>query len=153
MRARIPLFIFISLAILVAGVSWSIKRTTDNLLYTSATDTSRKWANYLTENIGDLPEIARGERPSLVSSDFLAAAQKINLVFRYEIFSREGYPQLVSDARGIQPVEVADVNPSAVRANRSGLPVVAVRSGAQGSGLPSFFAEAYRPQELLDLRR
>src|SRR5215471_18988855 len=132
MRARIPLFIFISLAILVAGVSLSIKRTTDDLLYTSATDTSRKWANYLTENIGDLPEIARGERPSLASSKFLGTAQKINLVFRYEIFSREGYPQLVSDARGIQPVEVAEVNPSAVHASRSGLPVVAVRTGPQG---------------------
>jgi diguanylate cyclase (GGDEF)-like protein len=67
----------------------------------------------------------------------------MRFVFRYEIFNSEGFPQLIADDRGVNPVEVAEANGAAALAGHSGQPIVAVRQREVGG--PSFFAEAYVP--------
>ena len=72
--------------------------------------TTQQWAKFLAENVSDLGDIAEGERPSSASQAFFEATRKSDSVFRYVIFNRYGYSQLVIDhdriARrplGIQP--------------------------------------------------
>jgi diguanylate cyclase (GGDEF)-like protein len=144
MKARVPFILLVSVSLFVAGTFWSMKVITDHLLFANATTAAQKWADYLVENITDFPEIARGERPSSTSEAFLRASRNIRFVFRYEIFNREGFPQLVADDHGINPVDVAEANDAAARASQTGQPIVAVRSQGEGGG-PSFFAEAYVP--------
>src|ERR1700722_16270447 len=83
------------LAILAGGTGLAIKITTDHLLYANATNTARNWAQYLTANVTDLEQIAAGEQPSAASVAFFQAGRKVGEVFRYTIFNREGFSQLV----------------------------------------------------------
>jgi diguanylate cyclase (GGDEF)-like protein len=128
---------------LVTGTFMTVKLTTDHLLYQDATATARDWARYVAQNVTDLEAIARGEQPSSASMAFFRGAQSVGLVFRYEIFNREGYSQLVSDRHGTALVDLSEFNAAAASAARS-REVVAVKEG-DGSEWPSFFAEAYVP--------
>src|SRR5215470_2209112 len=136
--------VLIVLAALIAGTLAAVKLTTDHLLYEDATATARDWARYVAKNATDLEQIAGGELPSSRSMAFFQWAQSVGLVFRYEIFNREGYSQLVSDRNGTVLVDLAEFNADAARAAKSLEPVVAVKEGG-GRDLPSFFAEAYVP--------
>src|SRR4051794_13083410 len=96
LQRNIALFVIV-LAILVGGTWASIKVATEHLLHLDATSTARNWARYLAESVTDLEQIAAGERPSAASMAFFQGALKAGQVFRYEIFNRQGYSQLVSD--------------------------------------------------------
>src|ERR1700683_5810373 len=96
LRHNIGIFIVV-LGILIGGTWATVKIITDYLLYQMATSLARDWAQYLTENATDLEQIAAGEQPSNASMLFFQAARKSSIVFRYEIFNREGYSQFISD--------------------------------------------------------
>jgi diguanylate cyclase (GGDEF)-like protein len=132
------------LCILVFGTWTIVKVTTDSLLYQDATSTARNWARYLAESVGDLEQIAAGEQPSTASMAFFGAAQKSGEVFRYEIFNREGYSQLISDHRTIGVVNLSEYSVEAARSVSTRLPVVDTMNGVTPER-PSFYARAYLP--------
>src|SRR6202050_1858793 len=105
LRRNIGIFIVV-LGILIGGTWATVKITTDYLLYQMATSVAHGWAQYLTENATDLEQIAAGEQPSNASMLFFQAARKSSPVFRYEIYNREGYSQLISDHDQIALVDV-----------------------------------------------
>src|ERR1700684_2303916 len=96
LRRNIGVFVLV-LGILIGGTWAIVKITIDHLLYQNATMAARNWAQYLSESATDLEQIAAGEQPSAASMLFFQAARKSGSVFRYEIFNREGYSQLISD--------------------------------------------------------
>jgi len=136
--------VLLVLLALIGGTLGTVKLTTDHLLYRDATATARNWARYVAENVKDLEQIAAGEQPSSASMAFFRWAQSVGLVFRYEIFNRGGYSQLISDRQGTALVDLSEFNPAAAAAVTSGEPVVAVKHG-DAIERPSFFAEAYVP--------
>jgi PAS domain-containing protein len=74
---------------------------------------------------------------------FFDWAQKAGQVFRYEIFNRQGYSQLVSEG-GVALVNISEFSADAVRALTTNEPVIDVQEG-DAPNRPSFFARAYVP--------
>src|ERR1700688_400198 len=107
MRRTIGVLVVV-LAILLGGTGVAVKIATDHLLYQNATSAATGWARYLAENVGDLEQIGSGEQPSAASMAFFQGARKAGQVFRYQIFNRAGYSQLVSDHDKIALVEYSD---------------------------------------------
>jgi diguanylate cyclase (GGDEF)-like protein len=136
--------VVVVLLALITGTLATVKLTTDYLLYQAATSDAQHWARYVAQNVKDLEQIAAGEQPSSHSMAFFEGAQRVGLVFRYEIFNREGYSQLVSDRQGTALVDLSEFNPAAAAAVKTNRPVVAVKESTQPDR-PSFFAEAYVP--------
>ena len=136
--------LFVVLAILAGGTWITVRLTTDHLIDTDATANARDWAKFIAANVTDLEQIANGEQPSSASLAFFVATRKAGQVYRYLIFNREGYSQLVSDRDRIAPVDLSEFNAAAARAGQLGLPVVDIKSGS-GSTQPAHFAEAYVP--------
>ena len=132
-----------ALCLLIGGILVGTKVTTDYLLFEDATSRARDWARLLAETVTDLEQIAAGEQPTKASMTLFEWAQKAGRVFRYEIYNREGYSQLVSD-RGVTQVNLSTFSPEAVRALATNGPVVEVRSDTQ-PGRPKFYAVAYLP--------
>jgi diguanylate cyclase (GGDEF)-like protein len=132
------------LCVLIAGTSAAVKLTADHLLYRNATAAAQNWARYLADNVADLEQIADGEQPSTASMTFFRTVQRSGVVFRYEIFNRHGFSQLVSDQEKIAPVELSEFSPDAARSLAGGQPVVDVREGGVPD-LPAYFAQAYVP--------
>ena len=131
-------------SILIFGTWVTAKLTINSLLYQGATSTAQKWARYLAANVGDLEQIARGELPSTASMSFFKAAQKSGDVFRYEIFNREGYSQLISDSTSIRLVDLSEYTAEAARSVSTGQPIVDTIDGGT-DGWPAFYARAYLP--------
>ena len=130
---------------MLVGSTWAtVKFTCDYLLYQNATSTAHHWAQFLVESIGDLEQIAAGEQPSNASMAFFSATQKSHDVFRFEIFNRDGYSQLVSDHGTIALVDLSEYSADAARSIATGRAVVSVKEG-QSPDLPLFFARAYVP--------
>ena len=132
-----------ALCFLIGGIFVGTKATTDYLLFEDATSTARNWARVLAETVTDLEQIAGGEEPTKASMTLFGWAQKAGQVFRYEIYNREGYSQLVSD-HGVTQVNLSTFSAKAVRALASNGPIVEVRSGTQ-AGRPKFYGLAYVP--------
>ena len=136
--------LLLALAIL-AGGTWSIvKITTNHLLDADEKSNARDWAGFIAANVTDLEQIANGEQPSTASLAFFEATRKAGQVYRYLIFNREGYSQLVSDHAQIALVDLSEFNPEAARAGRLGAPVVDIKSGTAPAE-PDQYAEAYVP--------
>src|SRR3990167_5124994 len=95
----------VALAVVIGGTWTAVRVTTNYLLHQNATSTARNWAEYLATNVVDLEQIAGGEMPSAASMVFFESARKANQVFRYEIFNRQGYSQLLSDRDEIALVD------------------------------------------------
>ena len=133
-----------ALAILLMGIGMTLKITTDHLLRQDATSAARSWAQFLAAGVTDLEQIAGGEQPSSASIAFLLSARNSGEVFRYEIFDRNGYSQLVSTREKIAPVDLSEYSPDAARAVADGQPIVDVREG-NSVDRPAFFARAYVP--------
>src|SRR5262245_10306781 len=74
---------------------------------------------------------------------FFQWAKNAGQVFRYEVFNRDGYSQLVADRHKIILVNISDFSSDAAHAASSGEPIVNVREGSPG--MPAFFSEAYVP--------
>jgi diguanylate cyclase (GGDEF)-like protein len=132
-----------ALCVLIGGILVGTKATTDYLLFEDATSTARNWARVLAETVTDLEQIAGGEEPTKASMTLFEWAQKAGQVFRYEIYNREGYSQLVSD-HGVTQVNLSTFSAEAVRALATNAPIVNVRSGTQ-AGRPKFYGLAYVP--------
>ena len=143
LKRNIVFFVSV-LGVLVGVTLTAVKVTTDYLLYQEATSTARNWARYLAESVTDLEQIAAGERPSDASMAFFRGARKAGQVFRYEIFNREGFSQLVSDQSKIALVDLSEYSATAARAAATGQPIVDVKTG-NSIDLPSFFARAFVP--------
>jgi diguanylate cyclase (GGDEF)-like protein len=142
--------IVVVLGILVCSTWGVVKITTNHLLYQNGTSAARDWAQYLSENVTDLEQIAAGEQPSTASMAFFRGTGKSGQVFRYEIFNREGYSQLVSDHGRVALFDLSDFSADASRSIKTGQPIVDAKEG-NSTDLPSFFARAYVPV-VLDLR-
>ena len=149
LKRNIVLFVAV-LGVLVGVTLTAVKVTTDYLLYQEATSTARNWARYLAESVTDLEQIAAGEQPSDASMAFFRSARKAGQVFRYEIFNREGFSQLVSDQSKIALVDLSEYSAPAARAAATAQPIVDVKTG-NSIDLPSFFARAFVPV-VVDLR-
>ncbi len=132
------------LLMLIGGTLAAVKITTDYLLYESATSDARSWAGFMANSIADLEPIAAGELPSAASMSFFQWAQKSDQVFRYEIFNREGYSQLVADHNKIALLTLSEYSAAAASAGTTGRPVVETKEG-NSPALPSFYARAYVP--------
>jgi diguanylate cyclase (GGDEF)-like protein len=143
LRRNVGVFIIV-LGILIAGTWATVKITIDHLLYQNATMAARNWAQYLSVSATDLEQIAAGEQPSAATMLFFRAARNSGPVFRYEIFNREGYSQLISERDKIALVDVSEFSADAARAIESGQPIVDVQQ-SNSADLPRFFARAYIP--------
>jgi diguanylate cyclase (GGDEF)-like protein len=129
---------------LVGGTWATVKFASDYLLYQAATSIAQHWAQYLVESVSDLEQIAAGEQPSAASMAFFSATKKSGEVFRFEIFSREGYSQLVSHHGKIALVDLSEYSADAARSIATGRPIVDVKEG-HPPDLPLFYARAYLP--------
>src|ERR1700719_2670979 len=136
--------IVVVLLMLISGTLAAVKITTDYLLYQSATADARSWAGFMAKSIADLEPIAAGELPSAASMSFFQWAQKSDQVFRYEIFNREGYSQLVADHNQITLLALSEYSAAAAGSGMTGRPVVETKEG-DSPDLPSFYARAYVP--------
>jgi hypothetical protein len=119
LRRGIGLLVLV-LAMLLGGTWATVEVTIDHLLNQSAKDTARNWAAFLAANVTDLDKIAAGEQPSATSLAFFQATRKAGEVFRYVIFNREGYSQLVSDRDGTELVSLSEYSAEAARAAATG---------------------------------
>jgi diguanylate cyclase (GGDEF)-like protein len=133
----------VALSLLGGGVWAGVKVTTDHLLYKDATSTAHNWARLLAETVTDIEQIAAGEQPSSASITLFQWAQKAGQVFRYEIYNREGYSQLVSE-HGVVQVNLSVFSADAVRSLNTNAPIVDVRVGSSPRQ-PEFYAHAYVP--------
>src|SRR5580700_6003116 len=122
------LFLAIAFCVVVGGTTAIVRVATEHLPYRDATSTARNGARLLAESVGDLEQIAAGEQPSNASMTFFRWAENAGQVFRYEIYNREGYSQLVSD-HGVTQVNLSTFSPEAVRALATNGPIVDVRAG------------------------
>jgi len=136
--------LLIVLVVLVGGTEATINLAAERMLRRDAEETASTWANFLAANVGDLEQIAAGEQPSQQSLAFLQAARKAGYVFRYVIYNREGYSQLVSDASGISFVDISSLSHQAEEAIRMGVPLADVKQ-ATSSEMPRYFSEAFVP--------
>jgi diguanylate cyclase (GGDEF)-like protein len=143
LRRGIGLLVLV-LALLLGGTWATVEVTINHLLNQNAKDTARNWASFLAANVTDLDKIAAGEQPSAASLAFFQATRKAGEVFRYVIFNREGYSQLVSDRDGTVLVSLSEYSAEAVRAAATGQPVVDAKKG-HSPEMPSYFAEAFVP--------
>jgi diguanylate cyclase (GGDEF)-like protein len=132
------------LLLLIGGTLAAVKITTDYLLYQRATSDAQSWAGFLAKSIADLEPIAAGELPSAASMSFFQWAQKSDQVFRYEIFNREGYSQLMADHNKIALLTLSEYSAAAANAGTRGRPVVEAKEGNLPD-LPSFYARAFVP--------
>jgi diguanylate cyclase (GGDEF)-like protein len=142
-RRNSAIFVIV-LGILVSGTWGTVKITTDHLLYQDATSAASSWARFLAASVTDLEQIAGGEQPSAASMTFLQSSRKSEDVFRYEIFNRDGYVQLVSDRDRVALVNFSKHDADAVLSVTSGQPIVEVKEGNLVNQ-PAFFARAYVP--------
>jgi diguanylate cyclase (GGDEF)-like protein len=148
-RRGIGLLVLV-LAILLGGTWATVEVTINHLLNQNAKDTARDWAAFLAANVTDLDKIAAGEQPSAASLAFFQATRKAGEVFRYVIFNREGYSQLVSDRGGTVLVSLSEYSPEAAHAAATGQPVVDAKNGDSSGTTPSYFAEAFVPVVVVD---
>jgi diguanylate cyclase (GGDEF)-like protein len=142
-RRGIGLLVLV-LAMLLGGTWATVEVTINHLLNQNAKDSARDWAGFLAANVNDLDKIAAGEQPAAASLAFFQATRKAGEVFRYVIFNREGYSQLVSDRDGTVLVSLSEYNAEAARAAATGQPVVDAKKGGS-PGMPRYFAEAFVP--------
>jgi diguanylate cyclase (GGDEF)-like protein len=142
-RNNVGAFVVV-LAVLVVGTWAAVKFTTDRLLYHHATSTAHSWATFLAASVTDLEQIAGGEQPSAASMVFFQSARKSGEVFRYEIFNRDGYSQLVSERDKIAFVEVSEYSDAAAKSVIAHKAIVDVQEG-NSADLPTLFAHAYVP--------
>ncbi|WP_051332752.1 putative bifunctional diguanylate cyclase/phosphodiesterase [Cucumibacter marinus] len=135
--------IAIVLGLVVGSTIGAVKLATDRLLNASATSTAQHWANLLADTVGDLEQIGAGMPPSQASTAFFDWARQAGHVFRYEIYNRQGYSQLISD-KIIEQVDISEYSVDAVKSLQSESPVVSVFEG-DGTTKPEFFSRAVLP--------
>ena len=142
-RRAIMLLTF-AVAILVAGTAMTVRLTTDRLIDDDARGDASDWAQFIAANIPDLKQIAAGELPNASSMAFLQATRKYGQVFRFAIYNRQGYSQLLGDREKVGLVSISEFSAEAARAIATGKTVIDIFEG-KTAGLPEYFARAYVP--------
>jgi diguanylate cyclase (GGDEF)-like protein len=142
-RRTAPLIV-LALTALIAGTLATVKVATDSLLHHRATTKAERWAHYVADNVDDLEQIAAGEQPSVASMAFFQWSMRVGTVFRYEIYNRQGFSQLVADQQRTALVDVSEFKPDAAAAAKSRVISAALKE-AERDDLPAFFGEAYVP--------
>jgi diguanylate cyclase (GGDEF)-like protein len=143
LRRGIGLLVLV-LAMLLGGTWATVEVTINHLLNQNAKDTAHDWAGFLAANVTDLDKIAAGEQPSAASLAFFQATRKAGKVFRYVIFNREGYSQLISDRDGTLLVSLSEFSLEAARAAATGESVIDTKKG-HSAEMPNYFSEAFVP--------
>jgi diguanylate cyclase (GGDEF)-like protein len=137
--------VMIAVLCVLVGSTWAVvKITTQHLLYQDATAAARDWAHYLAENVTDLEQIAGGQQPSVASMAFFRGTGRSGQVFRYEIFDRNGYSQLVSNHGDVALFDLSEFSAEAASSIKARQPIVDAKEG-HSADLPSFYAQAYIP--------
>jgi diguanylate cyclase (GGDEF)-like protein len=136
--------IVLALAALIGGTLAVVKLTTDHFLHAHAVSIANHWARFVVNNVSDLEEIAAGEQPSAKSMTFFQWSVREGVLYRYEIFNRQGYAQLVADRQRTALVDVSEFRGEAAAAAKTGAMSADVREG-DGRGMPELFAEAFVP--------
>ena len=147
-----PIWRYLSLMVVVLGVlvggTWfTVKVTTDHLLYENATRTAQNWAKYLASNMSDIEQIAAGETPSSESIAFLEATRKSGEVSRYTIYNRYGYSILVAGREKVTPVDLSEFNVTAANAIKENRPIVGVEEQL-AADQHAYHSEAYVPVQV-----
>jgi diguanylate cyclase (GGDEF)-like protein len=142
-RRGIALLVF-AVAALTAGTWTAVKLTTDHLINDDARTSARDWAQFLAVNITDLKQVAAGEPPSASSMAILEATRKSSQVFRYVIYNRQGYSQLVADQQTISAVDVSEFVAEAAQSIATRQTIIDISEG-NTADLPTYFARAYVP--------
>lgn len=130
-------------SVLAAGNWLAIHKATDYVLQKQGTEDAHMWADYLAENLTDLAYIATGELPSSASLAFLEGARKSQQVFRYKIFSPQGYSQLISERERAALVDISEFNSDAAKVAQSQTAVAALVDGQ--SPEPAIYSLAFVP--------
>ena len=147
-KVRWDKLLFAAVPVALLAGTWLVARTAvDHLLWHDAVTTGSNWTTYIVENVKDLSEIAKGEKPNADSQRFFDRAQKVGQVFRYVIYDPEGHSRFISDSLDKDDDEDEDIgqhNPAAARAIAQGHPLVNAEDG-EPPERPRFFSEAYVP--------
>lgn len=94
---QLPIVVLASLSIAVAAGGFKfVQITTQKFLEDDARLEAQNWADYLSANIPDLPQIARGETPSTEAVIFLEQARRVGRVYEFNVYSANGRLQLAS---------------------------------------------------------
>jgi diguanylate cyclase (GGDEF)-like protein len=133
----------------LVGGTWAIQTfTIQRLLYQDAVSTGHDWASHLAQNVRDIADIARGERPSPATMTFFETAKGSGGVFRYKIFAPDGRLRFVVpddlSTSGSDKQNLGEHNTAAAAAIAAGQPLVVAKEGKPPSR-PPFFSEAYVP--------
>ncbi|TYO62298.1 EAL domain-containing protein [Bradyrhizobium hipponense] len=142
---RLGVILLVMVLVVLFGGIWAmIQVAADRLMNAHALATARDWAQFVGANVADLEQIAAGEQPSAASMRFLQTARKSEAVYRYIIFNRDGYSQLVSSRDRIVLVDLSERSAEAGRAATTGQVVVAMNT-TSSPDRPGYFAEAFIP--------
>ena len=141
---RAIMLLVIAVIVLTAGTTVTVKLTTDRLINDDARGDAGDWAQFIAANVPDLKQIAAGELPNASSMAFLEATRKYGQVFRFAIYNRQGYSQLVGDREKIGAVGLSELSAEAAQAIATGKTIMDISNG-KTAGLPEYFARAYVP--------
>ena len=139
--------LIVVLGVLVGGTWFTVKVTTEHLLYENATRTAQNWAQYLAANVSDLEQIAAGETPSSESVAFLESTRKSGDLVRYTIFNRYGYSIMVADHEKISLVDLSEFNTAAADAIKEKRTIFSAEAGSATDG-HAYHSDAYVPVQV-----
>ena len=147
-RQYLPFAVFAALATLVAAAGlFTVRHATQSLFESEATADAQNWADYLSLSIPDLPDIARGARPSPDTRAFLEQDRQISRVYSFRVYDDTGVLKLRSDnldqAAGTTQ-EMAAVDSGHVYLLKGGKPQTIVRRGLN-PGDPGHFTSTALP--------
>jgi diguanylate cyclase (GGDEF)-like protein len=141
---RAIMLLVIAVIVLTAGTTVTVKLTTDRLINDDARGDAGDWAQFIAANVPDLKQIAAGELPNASSMAFLEATRRYGQVFRFAIYNRQGYSQLVGDREKIGAVGLSELSAEAAQAIATGKTIIDISNG-KTAGLPEHFARAFVP--------
>ncbi|MBZ8133557.1 bifunctional diguanylate cyclase/phosphodiesterase [Afifella sp. IM 167] len=113
----------------------------------NAETSAKAWARYLSRNVPDLAEIARGAAPSAASLEAIAMAKSAGSVFRFRVYAPDGTLEFILDEQGPgqdTPASLRAHNPAAAGIALRGELAVQVEEGTAPDE-PAYFAEVYLP--------
>ncbi|WP_395701433.1 putative bifunctional diguanylate cyclase/phosphodiesterase [Aquabacterium sp.] len=129
---------------------WLLRLASAQLLERDAEHTALAWAELASGSVEDLAPLLAGEPLSPAAHRDLLRHRRVQEVFRFKLFDREGRAVLVSDDLDRPTAEVARLNTighgdEAVRAAvLHGRPIVELRHDTDGTR-PAVYSEAYVP--------
>jgi diguanylate cyclase (GGDEF)-like protein len=129
---------------LTAGNWMIVTSAVDFVLTRLAAQAARDWAQYVTDNVADLEQVAAGAQPSAASTGFFRLKGISGVVFRYDIYSPEGHLIFAADRGMLTRAGVSEFSADAARALKTQQPIAVTRDG-RSAGLPPVFVLAYVP--------